>query len=82
MHISTVDRVVFEIVPVDAILNWAWHCFSVCVENMTNEPYDKMSEHSKRCVHKEIGQGRHFVTFQSNCLIFKNNIEAGPSPRS
>ena len=23
-----------------------------------------------RCVRKVIGQGRHFVTFQSSCLIF------------
>ena len=25
---------------------------------------------SMRCISKLIGQGRHFVTFQSNCLIF------------
>ena len=28
-----------------------------------------------RCVRKVIGQGRNFVTFQSSCLIFQNNID-------
>ena len=28
-----------------------------------------------RCVRKVIGQGRHFVTFQSSCLIFWINID-------
>ena len=28
-----------------------------------------------RCVRKVIGQGRHFVTFQSSCLMFQNSID-------
>ena len=28
-----------------------------------------------RCVRKVIGQGRHFVTFQSSCLLFWTNID-------
>ena len=41
-------------------------------EGMVNQIYSpelRLNKANTRCVRKVIGQGRHFVTYQSSCLI-------------
>ena len=51
---------------------FSWYSLLVSLDGLQYYRLLKMfSLHScTRCVRKVIGQGRHFVTFQSTCLIF------------